>query len=191
LTIKETAISSVQGHADPQAPDRELVRRFLSAGDDTTFRQLYRAHTPALFLLALRLVGGFEPDAEDAVQETWVRAVRLLPGFRWDSALRTWLCGITVNCCREVVRKRLAVAGLDESSSSTKAGPRPEHIDLERTLRALPNGYREVLVLHDVEGMTHEEIGKLLEISVGTSKSQLFNARRVMRERLGRPHGKE
>lgn len=160
------------------AGDRALVERFLAQRDDASFRPLYRAHTPALVALARRLAGDVA-DAEDAVQETWIRAVRRLPGFRWESSLRTWLAGITVNCCREVVRRRgpLAAAAAPEPTAAPPNGTR----ELASLLAALPDGYREVLVLHDVEGYTHEEIGRLLEIHSGTSKSQLSRARRTLR----------
>lgn len=128
--------------------------------------------------LARRLAGDMA-DAEDAVQETWTRAVRALPGFRWECSLRTWLSGITVNCCRELVRRRgpLATDAAPEPVTPSPTGVR----ELESMLAALPDGYREVLVLHDVEGYTHEEIGRLLEIHPGTSKSQLSRARRTLR----------
>lgn len=168
--------------------DEELVERFVRAADEAAFRELYRRHTPALYALALRLVGGSESDAQDAVQDTWVRACRGLRGFEWRSSLRTWLTGILINRAREMARGagRLNEGELTEesalrSAASARAG---EEIDLERAIARLPEGYRHVLVLHDVEGYTHEEICRLLEINVGTSKSQLHHARRAMRAAL-------
>lgn len=160
--------------------DHNLVGDFLADRDERVFRELYRRHTPALYLFAVRLLGG-EQDAADVVQEVWIRAVESLGRFRWESSLRTWLFGITANCCREVVRKRerfteQVVDGRETPFTSTR--------DLEVLIQRLPDGAREVLVMHDVEGYTHEEIGGLLGIAVGTSKHQLFRARTKLREWL-------
>lgn len=160
--------------------DRPLVDRFLRGRDETSFRALYRLHTPALFLLALRLVGNVPADAEDAVQEAWMRAVRSLERFRWESSLRTWLSGITINCCREVLRRRRFGNAPEPSDCPSRPWP-ASALGIEALLRALPDGYREVLLLHDLEGYTHEEISRLLDISSGTSKSQLSRARKTLR----------
>ncbi len=165
-----------------QQDDRDLVNHFLETRDESSFRTLYRRHTPKIYLLALRLVGGNQTDAEDAVQEAWIQAVRNLPAFRWESSLRTWLCGIAIRCCRKLISKRQPTQPFD---SEPVIPDRKDRLDLELWISRLPPGYREVLVLHDVEGYTHEEIGRLLEIQQGTSKSQLFHARRLLRNWLG------
>jgi RNA polymerase sigma-70 factor (ECF subfamily) len=127
------------------------------------------------------MVGGVEQDAEDAVQESWIRAAGSLGRFRWQSTLRTWLFGIAVNCCREIVRDR----GPQADSLDKEAAQPISHVaDLEALIRRLPAGCREVLVLHDIEGYTHEEIGALIGIAAGTSKHQLFRARGKLREWL-------
>jgi len=167
--------------------DRALAEQFVRARDEASFRALYRAHTPAL-LLALRIAGGNSGQAEDAVQEAWLRAVRGLAGFRWESSLRTWLCGITINCCLELRRRQPGTSELDAAPEQAVPPPPVGVVELESLVRQLPDSYREVLVLHDVEGYTHEEIGRLLGISEGTSKSQLSRARRTMRAWLnGQP----
>lgn len=169
------------------ADERALCEAVVEAGDERAFRELYRHHSPALFQLVIRVLGGSSHDAEDVVQETWVRAVRQFGRFRWESSLRTWLCAIALNQAREVLRKR-GRAPVRELDESTPLPARPtrdgERIDLERAIARLPDGYRTVLVLHDVEGYTHEEISRRLDIAVGTSKSQLFDARRAMRALL-------
>lgn len=164
--------------SDRQADsERALVERFLGTRDEASFRTLYRAHTPAMYLLALRLVGGEAAQAEDAV----LRAVRGLGGFRWESSLRTWLCGITIRCCLELRRRQPGASELDAAPEQALPPPPVDTVEIESLVRQLPDGYREVLVLHDVEGFTHEEIGRLLGISEGTSKSQLSRARRTLR----------
>jgi RNA polymerase sigma-70 factor (ECF subfamily) len=163
--------------------DRGLVDEFIRTGDESAFRQLYRLHTPALYMLALRLAAGSEADAEDAVQETWIRACKTLSKFEWRSSLKTWLSGILINRVREMGRERRAL-GEEQLADDYSPGifPRPgEKVDLEQAITRLPAGCRHVLVLHDVEGYTHEEISGLLDISAGTSKSQLSYARRSVR----------
>lgn len=162
-------------------PDEVLVVRLLR-GDEDAFRTLFRAHAGRLVLLGQRLLAD-RAEAEDAVQETFLRALRQLPGFRREAALSTWLSGILVNCCREALRRRRPADALsDELPGPPREGA--GGVDLERALRELPDGFREVLVLHDVEGYTHEEIGALLGIEPGTARSQLSRARARMRERL-------
>ncbi len=166
--------------------DRKLVGKFLLSRDEQTFREIYQRHTPALYMLALRLTGGTENEAQDAVQETWIRACGGFSDFRWNSKLRTWLSGILVNCVRETQKKfsKRSEKELTESDFSVSETSSGKNFDLEKIIENLPSGYRQVLVLHDIEGYTHEEIGLLLEINPGTSKSQLFHARRSVRASL-------
>jgi len=162
--------------------DQVLVERFMRSKDEATFRELYRRHTPALYPLALRLVGGSESEAQDAVQDTWLRACKTLSVFEWRSSLRTWLTGILINRVREMNRGR--AHRNEEALMEGRLEPTVQpggRMELEQAIARLPTGYRHVLVLHDVEGYTHEEIGARLEISVGTSKSQLSHARKALR----------
>lgn len=178
------SVTSISASLEPT--DRALVELVRQDGDESAFRLLYRRHTPRLYQFALRLLGGNELDAEDIVQETWVRALEKLGTFRWQSSLRTWLTGIVINGCRELIRRkeRNWMEMRDEHEGIRQPPLEHERIDLEVAMSRLPAGYRAVLVLHDVEGYTHEQISGLLEISSGTSKSQLFRARRTMRQLL-------
>lgn len=163
--------------------DRSAVRALLQQRDEAAFRVLYARHTPTLYALALRLLGERRHDADDVLQETWIRSVVALPRFAWQSSLRTWLCSIVVNCCREVwrnARDELVIEETHAVESLDIAG----HIDVTTALSRLPTGYRAVLVLHDIMGYTHEEIAERLGIETGTSKSQLSRARRAMRRVL-------
>jgi RNA polymerase sigma-70 factor (ECF subfamily) len=166
--------------------DRQLAEALQQDGDERAFRELYRRHTPRLYQFVLRLLGGVEIDAEDMVQETWIRATSRLGEFRWESSFATWLSGIGLNMCRDLWRKRNG-RELDWDISVELAIAPSSHddrIDLERAISLLPIGYRTVLILHDVEGCTHEQICQQLGIAVGTSKSQLSSARRAVRARL-------
>ena len=170
---------------EAESSDRALVSRFLSRRDDASFRDIYARHAGAVYALSARLSGS-AADGEDLLQEVWIRAAASLEAFRWESTLRTWLCGIAVNCWRELRRGRGGIALAPELPDLPDEAPVPEaeRVDLERAVRALPDGFREVLVLHDVHGYTHREIAELLGIEEGTSKSQLSRGRRSLREAL-------
>jgi RNA polymerase sigma-70 factor (ECF subfamily) len=168
------------------ADDRALVEAYLAGLDESAFLALYRRHTSALFGLAARLCGGDRHEAEEIVQEAWVRAAPAMVSFRWGSSLRTWLSGFVVNGWRELMRARRRDMPREVRPETAETEtPAAERIDLERAVAQLPDGFRAVLVLHDVEGLTHEEIGRLLGIEEGTSKSQLARARQAIRRRLG------
>jgi RNA polymerase sigma-70 factor (ECF subfamily) len=158
------------------------VERFLAERSEAAFDELYARHAPAMYALARRLLGA-NAEEDDVLQDAWIRAIRALPSFRWDSALRTWLCGIIVNCCRERFRAPLFEA-VPEDLPAPSTGA-DVVLSLERALAHLSPGYRAIVVLHDVEGFTHAEIGTLLGIDPGTSKSQLFRGRRLLRRMLG------
>lgn len=119
------------------------------------------------------------------MQDTWLRATARLAEFRGDASLRTWLAGFTINCCRERWRRReppLPAGGPQPAWSD----PVVERLDLERAIAELPDGHREVFVLHDLEGYTHEEIAERLGVVPGTSKSQLSRARGALRSHMTR-----
>jgi RNA polymerase sigma-70 factor (ECF subfamily) len=170
-------------HAESLADDRRDAQALVDSGDEAAFRRLYRRHSPALYALARRLMAD-DQAASEIVQDTWVRAVAGLQRFAWQSALRTWLSSIAVNCCRERWSGRGERFDDIPIDTASRAEDPLLRVDLERALASLPTGYRTVLVLHDVEGYTHEEIAHQLGVDPGTSKSQLSRARRALRVRL-------
>ena len=154
----------------------------MTGGEDA-FRTLYRAHTPALYALALRLTGSDQHESEDLVQETWVRATRKMSTFRGESALRTWLCSVLINVRRE--RTRSAWRMVDAPDIEPASPPTDDAaFDLERAIAALPEGARDIFVLHDIYGYAHHEIAEMLGVVEGTSKSQLSRARMLLRSAL-------
>jgi RNA polymerase sigma-70 factor (ECF subfamily) len=169
--------------------ERQLVARVLR-GDATAERELYEAHVDRIFRLIFRLSGDHEV-AQECTQETFIRAFERLGTFRGESALGTWLHSIAVsvslNALRRVRRQDGRETDLEEAYASETKVLRSEP-DLRDRLHAavngLPNGYRTVFIMHDVEGYTHEEIGTALGISSGTSKAQLFRARGKLRREL-------
>ncbi|MEJ2720923.1 MAG: sigma-70 family RNA polymerase sigma factor [bacterium] len=169
--------------------DRHLAEAVLRYGEESAFRELYRRHTPRLLGFVGRLLGGSDAEAEDVAQETWIRACRALGSFRWESSFSTWLMGIGLNIARDSLRRNARVSLLDIDDIPDPPGPMriPEdRIDLERSIALLPDGYRMIFVLHDVEGMKHREIAEKLDLSEGTTKSQLSNARKMLRALLSR-----
>jgi len=176
----------MSGNPNGPTRDQEIVAEFLCTREERAFRELYRRHAPSLNQLLVHLVGALDGEVEDVIQATWIRAIEHLSDFRWESTLRTWLTGIAINCSREFLRKRKRVQSREmvenvEGSQPARMNQRINLIDLERVIGNLPDGYREVLILHDVEGYTHGEISGFLGIEEGTSKSQLSRARKAVR----------
>jgi RNA polymerase sigma-70 factor (ECF subfamily) len=164
--------------------DLALVERFLRTRGEDAFEALYEAHTPALYALAMRLTGGDQGEAEDLVQESWVRAVRGLSSFRAQSALRSWLCGVLVNVRRGRMQTEWRTVDAPNVEPVANHATPDDALDLERAIGTLPEGARDVFVLHDVYGYTHREIAEMLHIVEGTSKSQLTRARALLRRSL-------
>jgi RNA polymerase sigma-70 factor (ECF subfamily) len=179
---------------DPRAAERELVDR-CCRGDMAAFEEVYRQHAGRLYSLALRMAGS-AADAEDLVQDIFLLAHRKLTTFKNESSLGTWLYRLGVNQCLDFLRRRKSrredTFGLDGdgvmtpqiSSTHTAGRLTPSTVDLERAIAALPRGCRAAFLLHDVEGFDHIEVGRLLGISEGTSKSQVHKARLRIRSWL-------
>lgn len=158
------------------------------------FHVLYRAEVGRVYALCLRLTGN-RRDAEERTQDVFVQAWRGLASFRGDSALSTWLHRLTVNLVlterRGAMRRERRVRVVEEPERLERWGvgsgeSGAVRVDLERAIARLPDGAREVFVLHDIEGYTHEDIAGLCGIAAGTSKAQLFRARRLLRGMLER-----
>jgi RNA polymerase sigma factor (sigma-70 family) len=172
--------------------DRDLISAILEHGDEHAFRLLYRRHTPRLLGFVSRLMPEANPEDEDIVQETWIRACEGLKRFQWRSTFLTWLLGIGLNVIRDHLRRnksRHMVAGNEVPDKLCQSDVHEVRIDLDRAIQMLPDEYRVVIVLHDIEGFTHREIAEQLEIPIGTAKSQLFRARRMIRECLSDRNG--
>lgn len=159
------------------------------AGDTRAFERLYRRHEVRIHTLCHRMVG---PElSEDVMQDVFVRAWQKLDLFRGKSAFGTWLYRLAINVClarREKAGKRRERFRSDEVALERARAPRlttDHRMDLDRAVDRLPERARQVFVLHDVEGFKHREIGEMLGIATGTSKSQLHEARMALREHLG------
>jgi RNA polymerase sigma-70 factor (ECF subfamily) len=174
----------------PAVPAAERTDAALIAaavgGAEAAFRELFRRHTPHLLQFVTRVLGGSAADAEDVVQDTWLRAYPALVTFRNESSFSTWLCSVGLRAALDSLRrnKRHIAEHLFDDDAPLETPRNEDRMDLESAIAQLAPGYRMVLILHDVEGFTHEEIGMQLGIAPGTSKAQLFKARRVMRALL-------
>jgi RNA polymerase sigma-70 factor (ECF subfamily) len=171
--------------------ERDLVRA-AQAGDVAAFERLYQENVKRVYALCYRMAGSAQ-HAEELTQDVFVRAWQKLSGFRGDSAFASWLHPIAVNVTyserRSRLRRESRVTSYDDLTPFDTGQPQATPAlgrDLERAIQGLPEGAREVFVLHDVEGFKHEEIGELCGIAVGTSKAQLHRARRLLREALQR-----
>jgi RNA polymerase sigma-70 factor (ECF subfamily) len=174
--------------------DLELAGR-IKAGDGAAFETLYQQHAGRLYNLAYRMAGT-AGDAEDLLQEDFLIAYRKLGSFRGESSLGTWLYRLAMNHCLDVLRSRQSRMGqqtdsLDEDGTSEPtAAPAfgaVNRIDLDRAIGRLPHACRAAFLLHDVEGFGHQEVGAILGISEGTSKSQVHKARLRIRAYLTQP----
>lgn len=170
-------------------------------GDPKAFEELYTAHKRRIFNLCLRMVDDWS-RAEELMQDTFLQAYRKLSTFRGESAFSTWLHRIAVNVVLMHIRQnrsRLnevpATAASDDSDETWSAYYQASSPDLrldrtvdrvtiERAVSRLPDGYRLVFVLHDIEGYEHHEIAELLGCSIGNTKSQLHKARVKIRQYL-------
>lgn len=189
---RDALATTLTERSGPAGIDADVL---LAAGGDTTaFERLYRAHLPRVHSLARRMAG---PEAADELaQDVFVRVWHKLGTFRGDASFTTWLHRLAVNVVVERFRglgaRRDRFLPDGESVLETQPAVRPAEgrvdlkMDLQAAIARLPEGARTVFVLHDVEGYRHEEIGRLLGVSVGTSKSQLHRARMTLRTMLGR-----
>lgn len=171
-------------------PDHALARA-AAGGDVESFEELYRRHAGRVYAVCLRMTANAS-EAEDLTQEVFIQLFRKVGSFEGRSAFTTWLHRLAVNQVLMYFRKRRSRPRLiteeGEAPEETVVGtddprrmPVIDRIALNEALAQLPEGYRTVFVLHDVEGYEHEEIARRLGCAVGTSKSQLHKARMKLR----------
>ena len=168
--------------------ESELIR-LAREGDRDAMERLYREHADRVYTVVRRLAGD-EARADDLAQEAWIRAFEKLDLFRGRSSFGTWMYRLATNTALNRLRTDSRHRELEEKAAPSELHGRTEIVDeavidqkvLQDAMDRLPDGYRQVLVLHDVEGFTHAEIAEKLGVATGTSKSQLHKARARMRE---------
>lgn len=146
------------------------------------FEALYKQHGARLKNIAFHIVGNRQ-DAEDAVQETFLRGYRAIQDFKGESTIGTWLCRIALNVCYDITGKRKPHAEFTEVHEKQTPGP-GMRVALENAIQRLNPNYRAVFLLFAVEGLRHSEVAAILEIPEGTSKAWLFEARKELQRML-------
>jgi RNA polymerase sigma-70 factor, ECF subfamily len=186
----------VNGHGKPNPTNFDVVKR-AQQGDADAFAALFHAHKARIYSLCLRMTSN-TAEAEDLTQDAFLQVFRKLPTFRGDSALSTWLYRIAVNTVLMHFRKKtLRQFSLDQpyeqegtlvrreyGSRDGRLASSVDRISLTQAIKELPDGYRTIFLLHEVDGYEHREIAELLDCSVGNSKSQLHKAKLRIREFL-------
>ena len=156
------------------------------ANDRMAQKKLYDRYKKAMYTLAYRITGDFEL-ADEALQDAFLNVFRHLSKFRRESTLGAWIKTIVVRTSIKTLKKKVTFESFEDYKSEGDYVDWGDHLAmdyLEKAIKSLPEGYRAVFVLIEVEGYTHKEVGKMLDISEGTSKSQLFHAKRKLRDLL-------
>src|SRR5438105_12292811 len=191
-----------------EGSDRELVRS-AQRGDEQAFRRLVEKYQRRVYQLALGMLKDAD-EAMDISQETFVRVHRYLPSFKGDSSFFTWTYRIAMNLCLDAQRRRgrserVDVAEGDEAEieaamdppSHALAGPQRQALNeelkgkMEQALSELSENHRAILLLRELEGLSYEELAKVLGIRKGTVMSRLFHARLKMQNKLREYLGEE
>lgn len=176
--------------------DTQLIAR-AQRGDEAAFAALFNAHKRRVYSLCLRMTGN-TAEAEDLAQEAFLQLFRKISTFRGESAFTTWLHRMVVNVVLMHLRKKaIPTVSLDEPDTSQDEPIKRDYgqddlrllgsadrIRLNQAIGSLPPGYRTVFLLHDVEGYEHNEIARMMNCSIGNSKSQLHKARLKLRDLL-------
>jgi RNA polymerase sigma-70 factor, ECF subfamily len=186
------------GFENGNIPEKDTIR-MAQEGNAAAFEQLYRRYSRRVYALCLRMVSN-DSEAEDLTQETFLTLFRKIHTFRGEAKFSTWLHQLTFNLVLMRFRKkRCPEVSLDATIEPGEEDSRPlmefggpdlrlsgvlDHINLSRAIEQLPKGYKEMFILHDVEGYEHHEIAKILGCSLGNCKSQLYKARLRLRELL-------
>jgi len=177
--------------------ERSLIQR-AQQGDEAAFAMLFQMHKKRVYSVCLQMTKDVA-DAEDLTQEAFLQVFRTVNSFRGDSAFSTWLYRVAVNTVLMKLRRRKKpqIVSLDEPVSAESPSLKRDigsadpslhgaidRIALRRAMEELPEGCRQIFDLHEVEGYQHHEIAKMLDCSVGNSKSQLHKAKMKMRDLL-------
>jgi RNA polymerase sigma-70 factor (ECF subfamily) len=188
--------------ADAIRTEDTALAAACQSGDPRAYERLYALHGARMKNLARNILGS-SADAEDAVQETFLKVQRGIASFRGQSSFVTWTFRILVNTCYDARRSRLRKKEVasDDEQQRDDAPPRPEphaavahpslRLALERALAKLTRHQRDVFLLYEVEGFRHAEISALLEISEAASKNTLFQAKKNLRQMLEPPRAND
>ena len=191
LTVKNLLTPEVK---TARVLEFELAQK-AAAGDIEAFEQIYWKHHRRVFGICVRMVND-PTEAEDITQQIFLQLFRKVGSFRGDSAFSTWLHRMTVNqtlmhlrskkSCKEQTTEdgNLPENGYAQSQKPNEVKQLFDKFQLDQAIAQLPDGYRKVVILHDIQGFEHDEIARILGCASGTSKSQLHKARRKLRRLL-------
>lgn len=197
-TTAATMLSAVKEKKSSTAESEGSLVQRAQRGDEQAFAMLFQAHKKRVYSVCLLMTRDIA-DAEDLTQEAFMQVFRCVGSFRGDSAFSTWLYRIAVNTVLMKLRRRKTAlhVSLDEPVSSESPSLRRDigksdpnlngvvdRLALRRAMEELPEGCRQIFALHEVEGYLHHEIAKMLDCSVGNSKSQLHKAKMKLRDLL-------
>ena len=197
--LTKTSMFCRNGSQERAISKKDFVKtgQIISSGRTQPFEEIFKLHHRKVYSLCLRMIGN-SAEAEDLTQDVFVQVFRKLGSFRGESAFTTWLHRLTVNQVlmhfrkKQVRNEQLTEDGempveITIDRNRLNRSPVLDRVALDEAIVRLPRGYRIVFVLHDVEGLDHNEIASLLGCSIGTSKSQLHRARMRMRFLLREP----
>ena len=189
LTVGSSDYSQVMATVITDAPvdERALIRQ-AQRSDAQAFEALYKLHIDKVYGICLRMTGNVS-EAEDCAQEAFIQAWNKMDKFRGDSAFSTWLHRIAVNTVLGRIRKSKREqdriqAVTDTAQPTVETADTGELRDLSEAVDRLPQGARNVFVLHAIYGYSHDEAGEMLGIAAGTSKAQLHRAKRLLAQQL-------
>jgi RNA polymerase sigma-70 factor, ECF subfamily len=197
ISATATDMIPASKESTPAETERSLVLR-AQRGDEQAFATLFQTHKKRVYSVCLLMTKDIA-EAEDLTQEAFLQVFRCVGSFRGDSAFSTWLYRVAVNTVLMKLRRRKAppLVSLDEPVSNESPSLKRDvgradlrlsgaidRIALRRAMQELPEGCRQIFALHEVEGYQHHEIAKMLDCSVGNSKSQLHKAKMKMRDLL-------
>ena len=197
--VEPSGIAAGQNRENSALPEDAELAAGCMAGDLNAYERLYRLQGARMKNLARNLLGS-QTDAEDAVQDTFLKIQRGIKSFRGQSAFVTWTFRILVNTCYDLRRRRVRRKEHSQQEEN-EAVPRPEprapgahpslRMALERALQTLTQHQRDVFLMYEVEGFRHAEIATMLEISETASKNTLFQAKKNLRVMLEPPRSAE
>ncbi len=185
------SVTDATGWTQAALRERDLVRE-AQTGNGEAFERLYRKHGRRVYAVCLRMVS--DPGrAEELTQDAFVRAWNTISSFQFKSAFGTWLHRLSVNVVLTSMRtekrraaRELQPGDIEEFASEARDAMPDTRMDLEQAIALLPDGAKQVLILHDIEGYRYREIAEFISVAEGTVKSQLSRARRLVREALER-----
>ena len=194
-------ITAPDGGAEANRTEDSMLAEACRAGDLRAYERLYALHGARMKNLARNILGS-STDAEDAVQETFLKVQRSIGSFRAQSSFVTWTFRILVNTCYDARRSRLRKKEVSaEEEQHEDMAPKPEpraavahpslRLALERALASLTRHQRDVFLLYEVEGFRHAEISEMLEITETASKNTLFQAKKNLRQMLEPPRASD